>query len=139
MKHDMGHTEKRTLRAPRDDSGKKNFIQSMGSTISYLERYTLLAVTGLATHDMDDDGNAAGGQDEFITEEQVKAFTARITAIYGDDPSMFITWLESAIQVVAISDIPAGKYGMVDKVIKSLEKKAEIDKKRMGREPGQEG
>jgi hypothetical protein len=41
-----------------DDSGGKNKIQAIASAKSYLERYTLLAITGLATKDMDDDGRA---------------------------------------------------------------------------------
>lgn len=58
--HVRGHSESTTISAPADTSGAKNAIQAIGSTITYLERYTLLALTGLATHDMDDDGKAAG-------------------------------------------------------------------------------
>ena len=54
--HEQGHSEETTLTAPADATGSKNAIQSIGSTITYLERYTLLALTGLATHEMDDDG-----------------------------------------------------------------------------------
>lgn len=57
--HIKGHSEETTLSAPSDTTGSKNAIQSIGSTITYLERYTLLALTGLATEDMDDDGKSA--------------------------------------------------------------------------------
>jgi hypothetical protein len=57
--HVMGHSEKTALRAPSDQSGSKNAIQAIGSTVSYLERYTLLSLTGLATSDMDDDARSA--------------------------------------------------------------------------------
>jgi len=57
--HKLGHSEETTLSAPSDTSGQKNAIQSIGSTVTYLSRYTLLALTGLATHDQDDDGKAA--------------------------------------------------------------------------------
>jgi hypothetical protein len=57
--HAMGYGEETSLSASPDDSGGKNTIQSIGSTITYLERYTLLAMTGLATHDQDDDGKDA--------------------------------------------------------------------------------
>jgi hypothetical protein len=53
--HELGHSEETTLCADPDATGSKNSIQAIGSTISYLERYTLLALTGLATHDQDDD------------------------------------------------------------------------------------
>ena len=49
--HIKGHSEETTLSAPADTSGSKNAIQAIGSTISYLERYSLLALTGLATSD----------------------------------------------------------------------------------------
>lgn len=58
--HVLGHSENTSLSAPPDDSGSKNVIQQIASTVSYLERYTILAITGLATDDMDDDGNAGG-------------------------------------------------------------------------------
>ena len=57
--HIKGHSEETTLSAPADNSGAKNAIQQIGSTITYLERYTLLALTGLATYDMDDDARAS--------------------------------------------------------------------------------
>lgn len=59
LTHRLGHSEKTTLFAPPDDSGKKNPIQQIKSTISYLEQITLLAAVGLATDDMGDDGNGA--------------------------------------------------------------------------------
>lgn len=57
--HALGHSERVSMEAPPDASGKKNAIQAVASTVSYLQRYTLLAATGMATTGMDDDG--AGG------------------------------------------------------------------------------
>ncbi|MCK5017407.1 MAG: ERF family protein [Candidatus Peribacteraceae bacterium] len=70
--HKAGHSESTSLSAPPDSSGSKNTIQAIGSTVTYLQRYTLLALTGLATHE-DDDAQKAGM--EFITPEQVKTIT----------------------------------------------------------------
>lgn len=56
--HAMGHSEETTLAAAADMSGSKNAIQAIGSAITYLQRYTLLSLTGLAAHDMDDDGKS---------------------------------------------------------------------------------
>jgi hypothetical protein len=53
--HAAGHRESVTLRGPADESGNKNRIQAVGSTVTYLQRYTLLAALGLATGE-DDDG-----------------------------------------------------------------------------------
>lgn len=56
--HVLGHSEETSLIANPDDTGSKNFIQSIGSTITYLERYTLLSLTGLATFDQDNDAQS---------------------------------------------------------------------------------
>lgn len=61
LTHKLGHTERTTLSATKDDSGKKNQIQQMASTITYLQRYTLLAATGVATKDQGDDDGASAG------------------------------------------------------------------------------
>ena len=65
--HELGHGEETTLSAPADATGSKNTIQAIGSTITYLQRYTLLALTGLATEDMDND---AQSEVEYITEKE---------------------------------------------------------------------
>ena len=59
LTHEWGHGESVSITAPRDDTGNKNSIQQIGSAITYLERYTLMAITGLAAHDTDDDGQGA--------------------------------------------------------------------------------
>ena len=70
--HALGHKEETSLYANADDSGSKNAIQAIGSTVSYLERYTLLAILGLATHDQDDDGLGADKPEETIDENKLK-------------------------------------------------------------------
>jgi hypothetical protein len=61
LTHKLGHSESTTLEGAPDDSGKKNRIQQVASTVTYLQRYTLLAATGLATKDIEDD-DGQGGQ-----------------------------------------------------------------------------
>lgn len=59
LTHRLGHSsEPVTMTAAPDDSGGKNKIQSIASTKTYLERYTLLAATGLAT------GGTLGGESD---------------------------------------------------------------------------
>lgn len=67
--HEAGHSSGVPLQASADQSGGKNNIQAVASTVSYLQRYTLLAATGLATHEMDDDGRAAEAVD-YVNDEQ---------------------------------------------------------------------
>lgn len=56
VSHESGHSEQTTMSAAPDDSGKKNQIQSRASTITYLQRYTLIGALGIATADEDKDG-----------------------------------------------------------------------------------
>ncbi len=71
LTHRLGHSETMTLRGPKDDSGTKNSIQAVGSTITYLQRYTLLSITGTATKSqVDDDGKEGGGEPEEDRREQ---------------------------------------------------------------------
>lgn len=62
ISHRDGYSEENTLPGPRDDSGKKNQLQQMGSTITYLQRYTLKAALGLAS--ARDDDAVSTGDDE---------------------------------------------------------------------------
>jgi hypothetical protein len=59
LTHRMGHSEETTLKALPDTSGSKNSIQAIGSTVTYLERYTLLAAMGMAAAGMDNDSRLA--------------------------------------------------------------------------------
>ena len=62
--HAMGHSESVVMDAPPDSSGKKNALQQIASTVTYLCRYTLLAITGMSTRGMDDDAGGVGDGDE---------------------------------------------------------------------------
>lgn len=59
--HRLGHSQSTMLKANPDSSGGKNGIQSIISAKTYLERHTLLAATGLATKDSEDDDGAGAG------------------------------------------------------------------------------
>lgn len=55
--HRDGHEKITTMRANPDNSGYKNGIQQSGSTITYLQRYTLICALGLTTANADNDGS----------------------------------------------------------------------------------
>jgi len=57
--HRLGHEKSVTLSAPPDESGKKNTIQAIASTTTYLERHTLKAVCGISEKGDDNDGAGA--------------------------------------------------------------------------------
>ena len=64
--HEGGHSKQYFMPAPGDFGGfkggsNKTKIQGIGSTMTYVERYLLVAVFGVQLVDADDDGNASGG------------------------------------------------------------------------------
>lgn len=58
LKHTGGHSESVSMGGPPDTGGAKNALQARASTKSYLERYTLKAICGVAEGGDDNDGNA---------------------------------------------------------------------------------
>jgi len=56
LRHELGHFEVVSMGGPPDVGGAKNAVQARASTVAYLERYTFLAITGLASRDSDKDG-----------------------------------------------------------------------------------
>lgn len=103
MSHRDGHSEETTLSAGRDDSGSKNAIQSIGSAVTYLQRYTLKAALGLAAAS-DDDAKSAETK-PVITEQQANTIIDALEA-KGASRATFLKWAK----VEKIEDIPADLY-----------------------------
>lgn len=61
LRHSMGHAEHVSMGGPPDVGGAKNAIQARASTVTYLERYTLKAILGIAEDGDDVDGAAPRG------------------------------------------------------------------------------
>ena len=105
LTHALGHSERVPLVASPDDSGSKNSIQSVGSTITYLQRYTLLSATGMAVQDSDDDG--AGGVGVHEMDSRVKAdFLAAINAL-SDKKAAESLWQTIATECTKAGDVAA--------------------------------
>lgn len=101
LTHRLGHSESTTLTAAKDDSGKKNQIQQVASAISYLQRYTLLAATGLATQDQDDDGVKAELDTTLADKWISKANEATALSVLN------ITWTEGVAEINQANDMRA--------------------------------
>ena len=95
VSHEDGHREATTLSAPADTSGQKNAIQAIGSTVSYLQRYSLLAATGLAAEDQDDDGHSAAPI-ERITDDELRDLEDMIDDT-GTDIRKFLGWVWAGV------------------------------------------
>lgn len=74
LTHEQGGSKATTIQFPPDPSGSKNGLQAIGSAVTYGQRYTLLAVCGIAVKEQgDDDGRAAGGPLEGATSDTTTA------------------------------------------------------------------
>jgi hypothetical protein len=118
LTHQLGHSERTTLSAAPDDSGKKNSIQQIASTVTYLERYTLMAATGLAARDMDNDGAGAVTVAR-ITEKQAADLQALIDEV-AEDPEKYRAKMLDYYKIETLADLPAADFAGA---VKTLERK----------------
>lgn len=62
LTHEFGYSDSPAeLEGGADDSGGKNSLQARNSTVSYLQRYTLLTACGMTAKNQDNDGKGADG------------------------------------------------------------------------------
>jgi hypothetical protein len=78
--HCAGHSESTTLTAPNDTSGAKNPIQAVGSTVTYLQRYTVLALLGLTTADMPNADQAPESSEPDVSVKRNQDVATKIVA-----------------------------------------------------------
>ena len=76
--HREGHSESTTLDGAPDGSGSKNSIQQVASTVTYLQRYTLLLALGLATKDQLDDDGAGKTNPTYDPAAELAIWTERV-------------------------------------------------------------
>lgn len=107
VSHRLGYSEENTLVGPRDDSGNKNSLQQVGSTLTYLQRMTLKAALGLAAAE-DDDARRSGDDTQDtgpITKEQTVAILRLIDEV-GADIERFCKHMG----IEAVPELPANQY-----------------------------
>jgi len=110
--HKLGYSESTSLTAGADTSGSKNSIQAIGSTITYLQRYTLLALTGLSTHEQDDDGRLSEVQT--ISEKQISQITDMINSTNADEVK-FLKWMGAE----SVESIPVNLFNKAMAALKA--------------------
>jgi hypothetical protein len=103
--HKLGHSEETSLTAGPDKTGNKNSIQAIASTIAYLERYTLYAILGLASREMDDDAQGAANPEPLVDDDQLANIDALLTET-GADVEKFCAYMK----VNSLPEIKAKDY-----------------------------
>jgi hypothetical protein len=113
VSHRAGHFEEVTLLGGRDESGNKNSIQAVASTLTYLQRMTLKAALGLAASE-DDDGKSAEA-DGTISLEQVETLLSLADEVEADK--------EAFCRYFKVEGIAQLKAKDFDRAIAALNKK----------------
>lgn len=127
LSHKAGHSEETTLCGPADKSGNKNDIQAIGSTLTYLQRYSLVQMLGLAAGN-DDDGRA-GSTDVApplpgsITQEQADNIRDLLEA-KGASATAFVGWAKqkNLLKTNRLDDIAAEHFAACVEAIKGFKK-----------------
>lgn len=104
LSHKEGHSEENSLSGPADASGSKNAIQAIGSTLTYLQRYTLIQALGLAASE-DDDGQHSEDDGDLITTDQ-RNILLKLIEETDTDVVQFCKWAK----VEAVADLSARHY-----------------------------
>jgi hypothetical protein len=121
--HRLGHSESVQMDGAPDASGKKNAIQQSASTVTYLQRYTLLAATGMSTKGMDDDGKGAADDPEADAQAALlQGF--QDAALLGD----------AALRKHYAANVPTDEFwSKHNRALKDAARKADADAARGGR------
>lgn len=120
LSHKDGHAEETTLCGPSDTTGNKNAIQAIGSTLTYLQRYSLVQMLGLAASE-DDDGVKAGAAST-ISDEQDDLLRNLALEAKADMPK-FLEFFKAE----SISDIARGDFDKAKNALEIKRKKAAHD------------
>jgi len=119
LSHTDGHEESCVLSAPPDYSDGKNEAQAIASTTTYLERYTLFAVLGLAAY-RDDDGQGSAPVRKPVTQclsaEQIDLITDALDD-HGIQISDFNQYLNKTFKTFRINEVPASAFDRIMKLI----------------------
>jgi hypothetical protein len=104
VEHVLGGSKRVKFGGPPDAGPARNALQARVSTLTYLERATFKAATGLAEQGDDKDGNTSGNGDA-ITDAQSLQINDLIESV-GADRGKFLAFFE----IEAVSALPAAKF-----------------------------
>lgn len=114
LKHRQGHSDSVSLQAAPDQSGNKNNIQAIASTVTYLQRHTLKAITGVSEKGDDNDGQGANSQESAdLRDELISRVAQAETQKELDD-----VWQKDGNKLYAmnnLADYSAFRKAVVDK------------------------
>lgn len=117
LKHSAGHSERVSMSAAPDNGPGRNAIQARGSAKSYLERYTLMAILGLAATDQDDDDGHTT-EIKYVSDEQIATLNEWLEST-GSDKAKFLKYLK----VESLDKLPEKSYETAVSALRAKVKK----------------
>ncbi len=122
LKHRQGHTDSVSLEANADQSGSKNNIQAIASTVTYLQRHTLKAITGVSEKGDDTDGRGLSDEDQAIVDEWVQAVESAATT-----EDLNLSWADGLEEIKKTNDL--GAYERLRTAMLASKKRLEEEEK----------
>lgn len=122
LQHKLGHREVTDILLPPDNSGSKNTVQAIASSISYGKRYTAGALLNLTSCGEDDDGQSSNGGLSDIQRGNL----FRLLQDTDTDEETFVMWLTKQ-KFSSVSALPAEWY---ESAVTGLNQKKSALKKR---------
>lgn len=127
LMHKEGHSIETTITLVEDQTGGKNKVQSIGSSVSYGKRYTLASLLNIATRD-DDDAQAAMQKDNrVITAGQSKTLEDKFDNLSKNKQNAFKKWLADNYGLESIPEINVKQFNTVLSAINKLAAKKEVE------------
>lgn len=113
----LGHSSGQSISSEIAITPSKTDVQSLGSYITYLRRYSYAALVGVIVCDEDDDGNnAVPARYEKISKEQMQELVKQA------DNAELLNKICTKLKVEGVSAIPADKYADVLAYVKAQKK-----------------
>ena len=116
--HIGGHSEETSLTGEPDKTGSKNSIQAIGSTVSYLQRYTLFSILGMASAEQDDDGKAAA--DDGLSARRHEVYGLLTERFSADGPAI-VKWL-AAKKLAPVRTATPAQLDAIEKALGTINK-----------------
>ncbi|OWT69239.1 MULTISPECIES: ERF family protein [unclassified Achromobacter] len=104
LKHRLGHSDSVTLSATADTSGNKNSIQAIASTVTYLQRHTLKAITGVSEKGEDNDGR---GDDKAGQVAELRDYWISEMAMADTSEHAIDVWEKGCVEIQKTNDLAA--------------------------------
>lgn len=120
VSHRQGHSVSNELTASHDESGNKNSIQAIGSTITYLQRYTLKAALGLAASNDDDGAKSGQRADDALKPDQVETILDLISKTDTDIELFCQTFKVEAVAQLTVRDFDSAVRSLNIKLARKM-------------------